>query len=142
MFFPPQKGGRITDPRRAIKRIIEKTKNGENINEKPIEFTCHDARRTFATLAELSGVGTYILKRLMNHKSARNYKSSDQTQGYLIFPVEELLEPAQIIEKKILKEAGIISSSRGTNVELIDDLSPEEKEKVLKFIYDLKRGNK
>lgn len=78
----------------------------------------------------------------MNHKSARNYKSSDQTQGYLIFPVEELLEPAQIIEKKILKEAGIISSSRDTNVELIDDLSPEEKEKVLKFIYDLKRGNK
>ena len=140
--FPTAKGGRITDPRRAIKRIIEKTKNGENINEKPIEFTCHDARRTFATLAELSGVGTYILKRLMNHKSARNYKSSDQTQGYLIFPVEELLEPAQIIEKKILKEAGIISSSRDTNVELIDDLSPEEKEKVLKFIYDLKRGNK
>ncbi|MCP6269708.1 integrase, partial [Klebsiella pneumoniae] len=65
--FPAAKGGRITDPRRAIDKIVEKTNSGNNINEKPIEFTCHDARRTFATLAELSGVGTYILKRLMNH---------------------------------------------------------------------------
>lgn len=138
--FPAAKGGRITDPRRAIDKIVEKTNSGDNINEKPIEFTCHDARRTFATLAELSGVGTYILKRLMNHKSARNYKSPDQTQGYLIFPVEELLEPARIIETKILKEAGLIKIFSDSKIELLDGLSSEEKEKVLRFIDDLRRG--
>ncbi|CAH5072495.1 hypothetical protein AI3007V1_0620 [Klebsiella pneumoniae] len=140
--FPAAKGGRITDPRRAIDKIVEKTNSGDNINENPIEFTCHDARRTFATLAELSGVGTYILKRLMNHKSARNYKSSDQTQGYLIFPVEELLEPAKIIETKILKEAGLIKIHEDSRAGFLDSLSPEETELVLRFIDDMKRGGK
>lgn len=140
--FPAAKGGKITDPRRAIEKIIEKANGGDNINEKPIEFTCHDARRTFATLAELSGVGTYILKRLMNHKSARNYKSSDQTQGYLIFPVEELLEPAKAIENKILKESGLSVTKNEPRVDLLDGLSSEEKERIIKIIDDMKRGNK
>ncbi|XGI79533.1 tyrosine-type recombinase/integrase [Enterobacter hormaechei] len=140
--FPAAKGGKITDPRRAIEKVVGKTIDGQSINEKAIEFTCHDARRTFATLAELSGVGTYILKRLMNHKSARNYKSSDQTQGYLIFPVEELLEPAQIIEAKILKEAGLIVTQNEPVTDLLDGLSSEEKETIIKIINDMKRGDK
>ena len=76
----------------------------------------------------------------MNHKSARNYKSSDQTQGYLIFPVEELLEPAKVIETKILKEAGLIKKSEDFKIEYLDGLSSEEKEKVLRFIDDMRRG--
>ena len=76
----------------------------------------------------------------MNHKSARNYKSSDQTQGYLIFPVEELLEPAKIIETKILKEAGLMSMSVDSELDIFDGLSVDEKESVLHLINEMKRG--
>jgi hypothetical protein len=55
---------------------------------KPIPFKWHDGRRTFGTVAEL-GVGNYILKRLLNHRTMR---SADVTQGYLHFSADELME--------------------------------------------------
>lgn len=135
--FSAAKGGKITDPRRAIDKIINKTNEKALNGERPIEFTCHDARRTFATLAELSGVGTYILKRLMNHKSGR---TSDVTQGYITLPVEELIEPATRIERKILKEAGIVGNTDGQVTDHLYGLSSEDKEKVLRLISDIKGG--
>ncbi|EIT1180657.1 site-specific integrase, partial [Salmonella enterica] len=102
--FSACKGRIITDPRRAIEKIKEKTATGKNKGEKPINFTCHDARRTFGSVAELAGVGSYILKRLMNHRA---YRSADVTQGYLHFSADELREPAKLIEHKILREAGL-----------------------------------
>ncbi|WP_341538074.1 hypothetical protein [Sodalis glossinidius] len=125
--FASAKGGKITDPRKAIGKIIEQTKSKNNDNEKPINFTCHDAWRTFATIAELSGVGTYVLKRLMNHKSGM---SSDVTQGYISFPVEELIGPAKIIECKILHEAGIERNMSSVE-KILESLSNEEDLKKL-----------
>ena len=131
--FPAARGGLITDPRKVIAKIISKTISDKDSEKKEINFTCHDARRTFATLAELSGVGTYILKRLMNHRSGR---TSDTTQGYISLPVEELIEPAARIESKILYEAGIkIKSSN----DILENLSDEEREKVMTFIKTLER---
>ncbi|HDL7423419.1 TPA: site-specific integrase [Yersinia enterocolitica] len=131
--FPAERGGEITDPRKVIDKIKEKTSSGEYTGEKPINFTCHDARRTFATIAELSGVGTYILKRLMNHKSGR---TSDVTQGYISLPVEELQESAIRIETKILNEAGItIDCNIVENIfSSISLMNSEEKERLLEYI--------
>lgn len=125
--FATPKGGIITDPRRVIEKIVSNTKEEGG---KQINFTFHDARRTFATVAELSGVGTYILKRLMNHKSGR---TSDVTQGYISLPVEELIEPARLIEMKILYEAKIIKGSSRVET-FFNTLSDEEKSLLLKLM--------
>lgn len=45
-----------------------------------VKFTLHDLRRTFATAGAEVGLSTYILKRLLNHKSGRH----DVTDGYVI----------------------------------------------------------
>ncbi|MBG6242927.1 MAG: DUF4102 domain-containing protein [Candidatus Symbiopectobacterium sp. Dall1.0] len=133
--FLAAKGGKITDPRRAIDKIITKINEGNFSGERSIEFTCHDARRTFATLAELSGVGTYILKRLMNHKSGR---TSDVTQGYISLPVEELIEPAKIIERRILNEARMLKKDdSGKDIlSLIKQLSESERNDIIKKLIN------
>lgn len=64
-----------------------------------VNFTVHDLRRTFATIAE-NLVSAYQLKRLLNHKS------SDVTAGYVISDVETLRSAMQRITDKILTEAG------------------------------------
>jgi len=125
--FTAAKGGKITDPRRAIDKIVDKTKEFATDGEKPIEFTCHDARRTFATLAELSGVGTYVLKCLMNHKTGR---TSDVTQGYITLPVEELMEPATKIEMNILRIAGMESIKTGVE-SILESLTEDDKKYLL-----------
>ncbi|THD43671.1 DUF4102 domain-containing protein [Enterobacteriaceae bacterium ML5] len=112
--FPAAKGGIITDPRRVIDQISQAT--AQNGTESPIAFTCHDARRTFGSVAELVGVGSYILKRLMNH---RTVKSSDVTQGYLHFSADELQEPAKRIEQAILEHAGRMEKAGSLDAQLV-----------------------
>ncbi|WP_164095361.1 tyrosine-type recombinase/integrase [Serratia marcescens] len=137
--FKSARGGVITDPRRVIDKIISNTVDTPNIgNLKAIAFTCHDARRTYATIAELSGVGTYILKRLMNHKTGR---SSDVTQGYISLPVEEIIEPATVIEKKILTEAGLLNVEDSVDDELGKVLSKMSAESKKRLIDILERGD-
>lgn len=138
VFFAA-KGGMITDPRKAIDKIVARTNESALSGEREIEFTCHDARRTFATLAELSGVGTYVLKSLMNHKTER---SSDVTQGYIALPVEELMEPARAIERRILKEAGFIQSDVERKEGLLDGLGDDDIESVLRIIHEMKKRKK
>ncbi|AHK18664.1 integrase [Yersinia similis] len=130
--FPGAKGGIIKEPRRVISRISADTaKNGA---ESPIEFTCHDARRTFGSVAELVGVGSYILKRLMNHRTLR---SADVTQGYLHFSADELQEPAKKIEHAILEHAGIVEKTGNLDTQLLAVMSAmtdEDKRRML-FMY-------
>lgn len=105
----------INDPRNTIAKIIKATvpePNPEHLE--PIQFKCHDARRTFATIAELANVGTYTLKRLMNHKTV---KSADVTQGYIHYRTAEELRPASAeIEKAILEYA-----ARSLSTPQVDD---------------------
>ena len=54
----------------------------------------HDLRRTFATTAEHLDVGTYKLKRLMNHSTGRD----DVTAGYTILTAETLRQSAEKIQ--------------------------------------------
>nr|WP_314264301.1 site-specific integrase [uncultured Moellerella sp.] len=126
--FPNSKAGEIKDPRRVIDEIIKTTAID---NCSIIDFKCHDARRTFGSVAELVGVGPYILKRLMNH---RTLKSADVTQGYLHYSADELKEPAEKIEREILKHAGLIEDDINLNKKLFEtiiNLSDGEKRTLL-----------
>jgi integrase len=83
--------GYIREPKKAIQTIIDTTE---------VSFTLHDLRRTFTSTAELLRVGTYTIKRLLNHKTGRN----DVTAGYTILTAEELRPFGKLIEEKIIEE--------------------------------------
>lgn len=139
LVFPGDKGV-IKEYRHIIERISAATvpePNPDLLN--PIPFKWHDGRRTFGTVAELVGVGNYILKRLLNHRTMR---SADVTQGYLHFSADELMEPASRIERAILEHAGIIESKKSLDAKLLlalEGLSEEEKRRL---IFDLSKNIK
>lgn len=54
----------------------------------------HDLRRTFATTAEFLDVGSYKLKRVMNHSTGRD----DVTAGYIILTAETLRQSVEKIQ--------------------------------------------
>lgn len=124
--------GVIQETRHIIDRISAATVSESNDEMlSPVPFKWHDARRTFGTVAELVGVGNYILKRLMNHRTMR---SADVTQGYLHFGADELLEPASRIERAILEHAGLVESKKSIDAQLmavLNNLSEEEKRKLI-----------
>ena len=86
--------GHIIDPKKSMKRIID---------ESGVEFTIHDLRRTFATIADRLDVPGYALKRLLNHKS-----SEDVTSGYIGVDVERLRDPMEKISDFIRNRMGLI----------------------------------
>lgn len=127
--FPGAKGGIISNVYPVINLITEETTQGGTMPA--ISFSCHDARRTFGSVAELVGVGPYVLKRLMNHKTLR---SADVTQGYLYYSSDELLEPAKKVEHAILEHAGRIEKTSGLDAQLqalMGAMSDEDKRRVL-----------
>jgi integrase len=87
------RAGYIVEPRKVMKKIIEKAE---------ISFTLHDLRRTFITVAEGLDISAYALKRLLNHKM-----NQDVTAGYIVMDVERLREPMQMISKHLLKLMGV-----------------------------------
>jgi len=89
--------GYIIEPRKQIAKVIDGTK---------IQFTVHDLRRTFITIAESLDIPAYALKKLMNHKM-----NNDVTAGYIMLDVERLRKPMQMITDHILKQIGLIQAS-------------------------------
>lgn len=113
--------GRVIEPKKVIAKIGEKA---------AITFTLHDLRRTFTTTAEGLNVGTYTIKRLLNHKTKRD----DVTAGYTVLTPEELREPAQAIEDEILIQAGLKQQKIGVTEQinnLLAGLSEVEKNRFL-----------
>ncbi|CAK0760428.1 hypothetical protein CCP4SC76_3290007 [Gammaproteobacteria bacterium] len=74
LVFPT--GNKPNYPRNTIKRVIVAT---------GIDFSPHDLRRTFATIAEATGSPTTMVKRLLNHTT-----NSDVTGGYIKTEMETL----------------------------------------------------
>lgn len=142
LVFPGDKGI-IKEYRHIIERISAATVPEPNPDLlKPIPFKWHDGRRTFGTVAELVGVGNYILKRLLNHRTMR---SADVTQGYLHFSADELMEPATRIERAILEHAGMIEGKNSIDSRLLsvlENLNDEEKRKLIFQLskFENKRG--
>ncbi|MDA8429411.1 MAG: integrase family protein [Geobacteraceae bacterium] len=89
--------GYIVEPKRAIDTVTAST---------GITFSCHDLRRTFATLAESLDLSGYTVKALLNHKQ----QTGDVTGGYIILNVDRLREPMQkitdAIQERINKQHG------------------------------------
>lgn len=81
--------GHLIEPRKQMAKVIKET---------GIQFTCHDCRRTFITVAESLDIPAYALKRLMNHKMR-----GDVTSGYIMIDVERLRKPMQQITDYLLK---------------------------------------
>jgi len=81
--------GYIIEPRKQMAKVINETK---------IQFTIHDLRRTFITIAESLDIAAYALKRLLNHKM-----NGDVTAGYIMLDVERLRKPMQLITDHLLQ---------------------------------------
>ena len=77
----------IKEPKSFIKKVSEASE---------IQFSTHDLRRTFITIAESLDIPYYALKRLLNHSQA-----NDVTAGYIIDDVERLRQPMIKISEKI-----------------------------------------
>lgn len=88
--FPSESAtGHIVEPRKQMERVTKMS---------GIQFTVHDLRRTFITIAESFDIPAYVLKRLLNHKT-----NTDVTAGYIVLDIERLREPMQKITDYILK---------------------------------------
>lgn len=130
VFQAENEHGYIREPKKCIAILVEAT---------GIQFTLHDLRRTFTSTAELIRVGTYTLKRLLNHKTQR----SDVTAGYTVLTAEELREPAQLIENHILKLAGMKNETEQRSSEVLDvldGLSREQQKQLLEKLLSKQNG--
>lgn len=72
-----------------------------------IEFSTHDLRRSFITVAESCDISHYALKALVNHSLG-----SGVTEGYIKMTADRLREPAQLVCDR-LKELCSISDPSG-----------------------------
>lgn len=81
--------GYLIEPKRQIAKVIDSSE---------VQFSLHDLRRTFITIAESLDVAPYTIKRLVNH-TMRN----DVTAGYIVSDLERLRGPMQKIAEFIVK---------------------------------------
>jgi integrase len=79
------KYGQVREPKKVVAKV-------KVLSDTHCDF--HDLRRTFATTAEHLDVGSYKLKRLMNHSTGRD----DVTAGYIILTAETLRPSAEKIQ--------------------------------------------
>ena len=91
VFANPLTGNRIIDPHRQIVNVVAKS---------GVAFSPHDLRRTFASIVSRLGdrLSYYTTKRLLNHRT------SDVTQGYVQFDIEQLRLAIQAVEDFVLQK--------------------------------------
>ena len=86
-------GGYIVEPRKQMAKVTKAS---------GVEFTVHDLRRSFISIAESLVIPAYSLKKLLNHSA-----SNDVTGDYIQIDAERLREPMQKITDFVLKSAGL-----------------------------------
>jgi integrase len=88
----------MTTPIKPIKAVIDST---------GVEFSPHDCRRTFATIAEAVNLPMSMIKRLMNHVT-----TNDVTGGYIVTEEETLRmainKVADYIQARVTQKDNII----------------------------------
>ena len=118
-----------------IKRIVAATVPEPNPDNLPlVAFQFPDALRTYGSAAALAGLDQYIIKRLMNHRTAR---SADVTQGYLHFGADELQESAEKVERFLLEKAGLVESRKSLDSQLHQVLEGLRDDEKRKFIFEM-----
>jgi integrase len=85
--------GHVEDPRAFIDAVRAAT---------GIEFSSHDLRRTFITVAESCDISAFALKALVNHGLGAGV-----TEGYIRMTVDRLREPAQRVADRLKQLCGI-----------------------------------
>ena len=85
-------------PTKPIKAVIKTS---------GVEFSSHDCRRTFATIAEAVNLPLTMIKRLMNHVT-----TNDVTGGYIVTEEETLREAinkvADYIQAKVTQKDNLV----------------------------------
>ena len=73
------------------------------VDKSGVPFSPHDLRRTFASIVSRLGdhLSYFTTKRLLNHRT------SDVTQGYIQFDLEQLRSAMQAVEDFVLENVGI-----------------------------------
>lgn len=84
----------VNKPINGFKRPHEYLRKQVGIN-----FTIHDLRRTFITVAESMDISSYTIKHLVNHKIS---ESNDVTAGYIIVDLERMRKATNKISSEIL----------------------------------------
>ncbi|MFV0510212.1 MAG: tyrosine-type recombinase/integrase [Shewanella algae] len=82
--------GQVREPKKVVAKV-------KKLSDTHCDF--HDLRRTFATTAEHLDIGSYKLKRLMNHSTGRD----DVTAGYIILTAETLRQSAEKIQSRFVQ---------------------------------------
>lgn len=90
VFAAENEYGQVREPKKVVAKV-------KALSDTHCDF--HDLRRTFATTAEHLDVGSYKLKRLMNHSTGRD----DVTAGYIILTAETLRQSAEKIQNYFFK---------------------------------------
>lgn len=96
----------VEEPKKAIKKVVAVS---------GVQFSCHDLRRSFATFADRSGAGSYIIKAILNHSSSNDvtgahyagYNPLDNSGNIDMDEVRALKESMQSIEDFILVKAKV-----------------------------------
>ncbi|SMX25039.1 tyrosine-type recombinase/integrase [Boseongicola aestuarii] len=92
--FPSNgKTGHIVETKKFTARVAARS---------GVQFTLHDLRRTFITIAESLDIPHYALKRLLNHRL-----SGDVTAGYIVSQPERLRRPVEVVANRIFELKGI-----------------------------------
>jgi hypothetical protein len=97
-------GHRITDPHRQVVNVVAMS---------GVPFSPHDLRRTFASIVSRLGdrLSYYTTKRLLNHRT------SDVTQGYVQFDLEQLRSAMQAVEDFVLQK---VNENPAKNIGALD----------------------
>lgn len=90
VFAAENEYGQVREPKKVVAKV-------KSLSDTHCDF--HDLRRTFATTAEHLDVGSYKLKRLMNHSTGRD----DVTAGYIILTAETLRQSAEKIQSRFVQ---------------------------------------
>ena len=101
VFAAENEYGQVREPKKVVAKV-------KSLSGTHCDF--HDLRRTFATAAEDLDVGSYKLKRLMNHSTGRD----DVTAGYIILTAETPRQSAEKIQEHFFL------SMKSSNVVAID----------------------
>ena len=94
----------VEEPKKAINRVTAAC---------DVQFSCHDLRRSFATLADYSGAGSYAIKGVLNHAAGNDvtgahyvgYKPLDDSGNVDLPEVQAMGKSLQKIEDYILQQA-------------------------------------
>jgi hypothetical protein len=76
-----------------------------------LEFSTHDLRRTYVTVAESCDISHFALKGLINLSIGAGV-----TEGYIDMQPERLSEPAQKVADKLKRLCGITADPVGETV--------------------------